>query len=121
MRQIKQFCTKIFWHKKISAPQKRYGDMNPKLLPLAFSGSFRLFLSSDARLLIVFVLTDFTHNAGTLTSPLKPTQSTVKGFIFSNFDFAHKFPSPRNQQAVQLKTCRILNILAYGRCRRRHT
>ena len=78
-----------------------------QLLPFTFSGGFRLFLSSDAGLFIVFMLTDFAHNARTLTGPFKPTQSTVKGFILANFDLAHCFPSPRNQQTIQLKTCRI--------------
>lgn len=78
-----------------------------QLLPFTFSGGFRLFLSSDAGLFIVFMLTDFAHNARTLTGPFKPTQSTVKGFILANFDLAHCFPSPRNQQTMQLKTCRI--------------
>ena len=93
----------------------------PDLSPFAFSCGLRFFLSSDAGLFIVFMFADLAHNAGALASTFESTQSAVKGLILPDFDFAHCFPSPRNNRPMQLKRLAGLYPHIYVRCCEQHS
>lgn len=56
---------------------------------LALACRFRLLFPSDTRLLVMFTLANFGHNAGFGARSLESSQSTVQRFIFFYTNFRH--------------------------------
>ena len=60
-----------------------------QLLEFALSCGFRLLLTLNTRLFIVFSLAKFSEDAGTSALALKATKGTVQGLAFLNSYFCH--------------------------------
>ena len=60
-----------------------------KLLVFALSSGFRLLLTLNTRLFVVFSLAKFGEDAGTSALTFKATKGTVQGLAFLNSNFCH--------------------------------
>ena len=67
-------------------------------LPLALTGGLGLFLTLDAGLFIMLALAHFLENATAGALPLKPFERTFQGFILTDTNLRHCYPSPRSIQ-----------------------
>ena len=74
---------------------------------LSFSGGLRLFLASDAWLLVMLSLTDLLLNTGLGAVPFEPAQGTVKRFIIFNDYVRHR----SHLTSLQLCICAKNNCL----------
>ena len=63
------------------------------LLELALTSSFGLLLTLYRRLFVMFSFTNLSKYAVTGTGTLKALQSRVQGFVFSQTNFCHLYPS----------------------------
>ena len=77
-----------------------------KLLPLALTGGFGLFLALNAGLFIMLAFTNFLKDAAAGALPLKPFERTFQGLIFADTNLGHCYPSPRSFTPCQQPTTR---------------